>query len=192
VPVDVRALGVDSLAVSAHKLHGPKGAGALWLRKGARLAPLWAGGGQQGGLRSGTQNVSGAAALGEAARLACASLPAAAAAWRALGEQLLGALAAAGIDAQLHAARAPRATHIWSVGFARVPAEPLLHALEARGVIVSAGSACASRPKGPSPILQALGVRADVGTLRFSFSRDTTADDVAAAAAAVAAAIHSL
>jgi cysteine desulfurase len=185
LPIEVGELGADSVAVSAHKLHGPKGSGALWLRKKARLAPLWAGGGQQAGLRSGTQNVAGIAGLGEAARLAAGALGELPARWRALGERFLAALTAAGLAPIVHGAGAPRAPHILSVGLRGAPAEPLLHALEARGVMVSAGSACASKHKGPSPVLAALGVPDDVGTLRISFGRDTSAAEVDAAARAV-------
>ena len=182
VPVDVRALGVDSLALAAHKLHGPKGVGALWVRKGARLAPLWSGGGQQGGLRAGTLNVPGVAGMGEAVRLAMDGMDERTARWRALGDTLLQAAQAGPAAAQVNGAGAPRAPHILSLGFADVPAEPLLHVLESRGVLVSAGSACASRSKNPSGVLQAIGAPPDHGTIRFSFGRDTTAAQVEEAA----------
>lgn len=180
--VDVRALGADSVAVSAHKLHGPKGAGALWLRKQARVAPLWTGGGQQQGVRPGTENVAGIAALGAAARIATSDLPAEIDRVTALRDRLAAAILDGIPGARVNCAGAPRVPHILSIGLRGVPAEPLLHALEARGVYVSAGSACASKSKGPSHVLKAIRLPDDVATLRLSFSRETTADDVAHAA----------
>ncbi|HEX3477607.1 MAG TPA: aminotransferase class V-fold PLP-dependent enzyme, partial [Kofleriaceae bacterium] len=93
IPLDVRALRVDSLAVAGHKLHGPKGTGALWLRTGAAIEPLWVGGGQQHGLRGGTQDAAGAAALGLAAERAIAALPGARARWLELAAHAVAALA---------------------------------------------------------------------------------------------------
>jgi len=182
VAIDVGALGADSVAFSSHKLHGPKGVGALWLRKGARLAPLWAGGGQQRGVRSGTENVPGIAGFGEAVRLASAALPAHRERWSAMGDSLLTTLRDGGVDARRNCAGAPNAPHVLSIALAGVPGEPLLHALEARGVLVSAGSACASKHRGPSHVLAAIGLADDVGTLRISFGRETTPDEVVAAA----------
>jgi cysteine desulfurase len=182
VPIDADALGVDSLAMSSHKLHGPKGVGALWLRKGARIDPLWAGGGQQRGVRSGTENVPGIAGFGEATRLAHAALGEHTARWTAMGETLLTMLRDAGAGAEQNCADSPRAPHIVSIGLRGAPGEPLLHALEGRGVLVSAGSACASKHRGPSHVLQAIHLPDDVGTLRISFGRDTTLDDVQRAA----------
>lgn len=172
------ASGVDSLAVSAHKIHGPKGAGALWLRRGTRLAPRCFGGGQEQGIRPGTQGVPGAVGLGLAAELA---LTARAETTRRLDEiraRLIEGVRAFFPRLRLHGAGAPTAAHIVSLGFPGVPAEPLLHALEAGGVFVSAGSACAAHERKPSRTLQAIGVSDDVGTLRFSFSRQTTISQV--------------
>jgi cysteine desulfurase len=187
VAVDVVALGVDSLAVSAHKLHGPKGSGALWLRKGARVAPLWSGGGQQQGLRSGTENVAGIAALAEAARLAVAALAGGGAGRvAALRDRLVETVLGGVPGATLNGAGAPRVPHIASLALPGVPAEPLLHALEARGVYVSAGAACASRGgHGPSHVLKAIGVHPDAGTLRVSLCATTTAEETSLAAAAI-------
>jgi cysteine desulfurase len=178
LPVDVRALGVDSLALAAHKLHGPKGVGALWLRKGARVAPLWGGGGHQGGQRSGTLNVPGIAGMGAATALAMDGLAGRAAAWRGFRTTLIQAAHDSGVAVRVNGDGAECAPHVVSIGFTGVPAEPLLHVLESRGVLVSAGSACAARTDNPSPVLQAIGVDDDVGTLRFSFGRDTTADEI--------------
>jgi len=181
IPVSAAALGVDSLSVSAHKIHGPKGAGALWIRKGVTLQPLWTGGGQEGGVRSGTENVAGIAGLGEAVARALATLADDAARMTALRDRLVRAAKPAG--GLLNAADAPRAPHIASLSFPGVPAEPLLHALEERGLYVSAGSACHSRGHGQSKVLKAIGVPERAGTVRLSLSRDTTAEEIDAAAA---------
>jgi cysteine desulfurase len=185
VRVDVTALGVDSVAFSAHKLHGPKGAGALWVKKGARLTPLWSGGGQQRGLRSGTENVPGIVGLAEAARIAVESLPAVAPRIAELRDKLVAAVLASDLGASLNGAGAPRVPHIASLAFPGVPAEPLLHALEARGVYVSAGAACASKGHGPSHVLKAIGVAEDAGTLRVSLAMTTTADEMELATSAL-------
>lgn len=182
LPIDVRALGVHSLALAAHKLHGPKGVGALWLRKDARVAPLWAGGGHQGGQRAGTLAVPGIAGMGAAAALAQQGLEERAATWGGFRDRLIQAARDSGVAVRVNGDGARSAPHIVSIGFQGVPAEPLLHVLESRGVLVSAGSACSSRTRNPSPVLQAIGTSPEVGTLRFSFGRDTTADEIDRAA----------
>jgi len=185
-----RALGADSVALSAHKLHGPRGAGALWLRPGARLAPLWVGGGQERGLRGGSENLPALVGFGVAARQARAAIldgvEDRVAALRDRFEQAaLAALASVVPGVRPTVAGAPRAPHVASLAFPGLPAEPLLHALEARGVLASAGSACASRTAGPSPTLKAIGVDDRTAVLRFSFSRLTPPADADAAVAAL-------
>jgi cysteine desulfurase len=189
-PLRPPALGADSVALSAHKLHGPRGAGALWVRPGARLAPLWVGGGQERGLRGGSENVPAIVGFGVAATLARAALQAGVeervAALRDRFEQSARrALAAVAPAVRPTVAGVARAPHIASLAFPGLPAEPLLHALEARGVLASAGSACASRTAGPSPTLKAIGVDDRTAVLRFSFSRHTTDADADAAIAAL-------
>lgn len=185
LPVDVGAAPFDSLAVSAHKIHGPKGVGALFLRRGARLKPLVHGGGQERGLRPGTEGVPGIVALGLAAELAAAARAEAAPRMAKLRDRLWSAIRAALPSARRNGEPSAAAPHILSVGFAGVPAEPLLHALEAEGVYVSAGSACHAKDKKPSPTLRAIGVPDDVGVVRFSLSRLTTDDEIDRAARAV-------
>jgi cysteine desulfurase len=188
VPLDPAALGVDSLALSAHKLHGPRGAGALWLRPGAKVAPLWDGGRQEKGLRSGTENLAALAGFAAAARHALAVDDRARVA--GLRAALEAAIAAAVPEARPTIPTAtPRAPHIASVLLPELPAEPLLHALESRGVFASAGSACASRNRAQSHVLRALGVPENAAVLRFSFSRLSRDDEPAAAAAALRAAV---
>ena len=192
-----RALGADSVALSAHKLHGPRGAGALWLRPGARLAPLWVGGGQERGLRGGTENLPALVGFGRAAALARAALArgadtAVAALRDRFEDTAIAATAARVPGVRRTVTGAARAPHIASLAFPGLPAEPLLHALEARGVLASAGSACASRTAGPSPALVAIGIDDRTGVLRFSLSRHTTAADIDAAVVALASAVADL
>jgi cysteine desulfurase len=191
IAVDVVSLGVDSVAFAAHKLHGPKGVGALWLKKGARLRPFWAGGGQQDGLRSGTDNVPGIAGMGLAAELACGDMAERHAQHLGFASTIVAACEAAGLRYQINGGDGPRGPHVISLGFDACPAEPLLHVLESRGVLVSAGSACAERSRKPSPVLQAIAVPKTYGTVRLSFGRDTTAEDIATASATLVGAVQS-
>ena len=189
LPIDLRALGVDTLAVSAHKLHGPRGAGALWVRPGARLAPLWDGGRQERGLRSGTENLPAVAGFARAAALArgprrrpqVARL-------RDRLEARGGRPAAAGAAHRRRRARPGRPTSP-ACSLPELPAEPILHALEARGVYASAGSACATRTRGPSHVLEAIGVPDDAAVLRFSLARTTTEAEVVAGGGGLAEAV---
>ena len=182
-----RVLGADTVALSAHKLHGPRGAGALWVRPGARVVPLWVGGGQERGRRGGSENLPAIVGFGRAARLGRQALDAGAdAAVAALRDRLETAALGAVAGARPTVTAAPRAPHIASLAFPGLPAEPLLHALEARGVLASAGSACASRTTGPSPTLKAIGVDDRTAVLRFSLSRQTTPAEVDGAVAALA------
>jgi len=178
IEINVTELGADSVAFAAHKLHGPKGVGALWLKKGARIRPFWAGGGQQGGLRSGTENVPGIAGMGAAAQLASEDLAERQARHRGYAEQIIAACENAALRFLVNARDALRAPHVLSLAFDTCPAEPLLHVLESRGVLVSAGSACAEKSRKASPVLTAIGVPKSHGTLRISFGRDTTAQDI--------------
>ena len=188
-PLDVRTKGADSIAISAHKLHGPKGMGALWLRKGKRLAPLYGGGGQERDLRSGTENLPGAVGFGVAAVQARKDAQAAGRVrdLRDLLETFIFAVAPQARPAV--PLPAPRAPHIASILLPGFPAEPILHALEARGVFASEGAACSSHAREQSRVQVALGIGATTGMLRFSLSRLTTADDVEKSSRALALAI---
>jgi cysteine desulfurase len=192
LPVDVASSRFDSLALSAHKIHGPKGAGALWLAAKARVQPLMWGGGQERGLRPGTEGVPNAVALGLAVELAAQARAEAAPRMAKLRDQLWALIAARVPSAKRHGDPKHSAPHILSVGFAGAPAEPLLHALESRGVLVSAGSACHAKDKKPSATLRAIGVPDDMGTLRFSFSRFTTDEEIARAADALEASLKEI
>jgi len=188
VVIDVGEIGADSIAIAAHKLHGPKGIGALWLRTGAVLEPLWVGGGQQGGLRGGTQDAPGATGLGLAAERAVAALPAARARWLGFAAQITAHLSERGVAFRQLVPDALRSPHILALGIAGVPATALRTVLASRGVYISTGSACAEREGHgkPSPVLVAIGLAPDAGMCRLSFGLDTTADDVELAARTLA------
>jgi cysteine desulfurase len=187
------ALGVDTLALSGHKIHGPKGTGALWVRPGARLEPLWDGGRQERGLRSGTENVAGCVGLARAAALALETQDEGIAARiEQERDRLESDVLEAVPGARLTVTDVPRAPHIASLSFPGFPAEPLLHALEARGIYASAGSACASRTRGPSAVLKAIGVDDDTAVLRFSLARTTSAAEVDAAVEALRGALQEI
>jgi cysteine desulfurase len=188
--LDLAELGVDSLAVSAHKLHGPKGAGALVLAEGiAPPRPVLFGGGQERGLRGGTENVAGIVGLGAALELAAAQVGAAAAAMAAARERLAARLAASGVEGlSVLSPGGKRSPSILAALLPGPPAEVWMHHLEARGVMTSAGSACHAKTDAVSPGLVALGLDGEQAkrVLRFSFARTTTLDEVDAAADALA------
>ena len=186
IVLDVAQLGVDSIAIAGHKLHGPKGAGALWLRSGARIEPLWVGGGQQHGMRGGTQDAPGAAGLGLAAERAAQALTTARATWLLHAARVTGALEARGIAFRQLVPDHRRAPHILALGIAGVPAGALRNVLASRGVYISTGSACSSEGVKASPTLAAIGLPEDHGMVRLSFALDTTADDVTRAATILA------
>lgn len=188
VPLDVTTLGADTVAVAAHKLHGPKGCGALWIRRGVVLEPLWVGGGQQMGLRGGTQDPPGAAGFGLAAERAVAAAPRARARWLEHAQAIHTILEARGVRARQLVPDQRRAPHILALGIPGVPAGALRTVMASRGVYVSTGSACAE-PTGhgaPSPVLTALALPPDVGMVRLSFGLETGADEVETAAGILA------
>jgi len=187
--VDARTLGADSIAISAHKLHGPKGIGALWLRKGRRLAPLYGGGGQERELRSGTEDLAAAVGFGVAATTATTDREAAERT-RVLRDRFEDQVYAAIARARPAVPRdTERAPHIASILLPDLPAEPLLHALEARGVYASEGAACSTRSHEQSRVMRALAVPTSTGALRFSLSRLTRPEEIEHAAHALAEAV---
>jgi cysteine desulfurase len=192
VAVDVAALGVDYLVISGHKFGGPKGAGALVVRRGAPLASLQRGTGHERGRRGGTENVPGIVGLGLAAECAAADLAAEGARLAELRDRFEAGLLAAVPDAVIHGARVPRLPNTINVSFPGARADHLLLALDARGVAVSAGAACASGAVEPSPVLAAMGVPRElaVSALRFSLGRTTTPDEIERALAALADAVR--
>ncbi|MEP7132325.1 MAG: cysteine desulfurase family protein [Acidobacteriota bacterium] len=183
VPLDVLELGVDLLSLSAHKLHGPRGAGALFIRKGVRIAARTAGGGQEKRLRAGTENTPALVGFGVAARLARERLSEGAEAVGRLRDRLeRGILALVPGSAAIGAsvARLPNTT---AIRFAGALAETLLMRLDLEGIAVSAGNACSSGTLEPSPSILALGFspRQAREVVRFSLSRwnsEIEVDDV--------------
>lgn len=176
VPMDVRL--VDLYTLSAHKISGPKGVGALWVRKGVRLLPRQLGGGQEGQTRSGTENTPGIAGLLCAVTSMNPQAPEQMMRLKlrlakGLTERIPG-LTVNGPDPQ------QGAPHILNVSFPGVGGEVMLHALEGEGVYVSTGSACSSKKRKVSPVLLSMGVPAveAEGALRFSLSSDTDADQI--------------
>jgi cysteine desulfurase len=194
VPVDFESLGVDYLVFSAHKFGGPKGAGALVVRKGAPLEPLFRGSAQEHGLRGGTENVPGIVGLGAAAELAARGLSEESARLLALRKGFEAELRLAVPDLVVHGEQAPRLPNTVNVSFPGARADHMLLALDARGVAASAGAACASGGVEPSPVLAAMGVPRELAicALRFSLGRTTHADDVAAAVTRIADAVRAV
>ena len=185
-----KRLGIDLMSVSGHKIHGPKGTGFLFVRDGIKIRPILFGGGQQRGMRSGTENVPGIAGLGVAVKNIYQNHSEKAEELYRLKKMLAEGLlqydgvTIHGMDGILLEETAP---HIVSVGFASVKSEVMLHALAQEGVFVSSGSACSSNHPELSGTLQAIGVREDLldATLRFSLSVMTTKEQVSHAVEAV-------
>jgi cysteine desulfurase len=194
LPFSPASLGADTVAVSAHKIHGPKGIGALWVRPGREPIPRALGGKQERGLRTGTENVPGAAGFGAAARAALRDGTERAARAARLGALLEeGALRIPG--ARRNGPSLPRRLPgTLNVSFDGVRGDLLLLALDAEGIEVSTGSACASGAPTPSRVLLALGLGADRarGAVRLSAGALTTEDEVRAAIAALDAAVRRL
>ncbi len=174
VPVDATAWGVDLLALSGHKFHGPKGTGLLMIRRGLRLKPLMVGGSQERGRRGGTENVPGIVGLGKAAELARLRLPEMDRVRRlrdAFELHLLTEIP----EVRIHGAEAERLPNTCLVGFAGLEGEALQLILGEQGVCVSTGSACSTGMREPSHVLRAMGVPGPYarGTVRFSLGRGT-------------------
>ena len=171
---------VDMLSVSAHKIHGPKGIGFLYIRDGARVNPIIYGGGQQKGMRSGTENVPGIAGLAKAARMVYADLESDMDRMYRLRDMLIQGVSDIE-EVRVNGCQGREgAAHIVSLSVRGIRSEVLLHALEERGIYVSAGSACASNKPQTSATLKAIGVERDLldSTIRFSFSVFTTEEEI--------------
>lgn len=171
-----KRIGVDLLSVSGHKIHGPKGVGFLYIKDKTKIRPIIHGGGQQKNMRSGTENVAGIAGLGAAAEELYQNFDEKIARLYELREYLVSGMQALPGATVNGAQGVDAAPHIVSVSFAGVRAEVLLHALEERGVYVSAGSACSSNHPAVSGTLKAIGVAQELldSTVRFSLSVEST------------------
>jgi len=182
IPVSVREWGADLATVSAHKMHGPKGTGALYIRKGLRIPARTPGGGQEKKIRAGTENTGGIAGFGAAARFARARLREAEEIGR-LRDRFERGILERVEGARAVGAQAPRLPNTTAILFEGAPAEALLIRLDLDGVAASAGSACSSGTLAPSPAILSLGLTPERArsVLRFSLSRFTTAEEIEAA-----------
>lgn len=179
-----KRMGIDLMSASGHKIHGPKGIGFLYVGDSVKIHPYLHGGGQQRGMRSGTENVPGIAGLGLAAEMMYADLEENRRHLYELKEYFISRIGEVG-GAVVNACDPPKLTetapHVVSVSFAGVRSEVLLHALEEKGIYVSSGSACSSNHPGISGTLTAIGVDRNLldCTLRFSFSVETKKEELA-------------
>jgi cysteine desulfurase len=180
IPVDVAALGVDLLSLAAHKFGGPKGVGALWIRRGTALSGVMTGGRQERNRRAGTENVPSIVGCGVAARLARARLAQEGERTGALRDRLEAGILAAVPGTVVNGAGAPRVPNTTNIAFEKVEAESLLIALDLEGIAVSTGSACSSGTLEPSHVLRAMGLPHGrvQSSIRFSLGWTTTPDEV--------------
>ena len=180
LPLDVKCLGVDLLSLSAHKIYGPKGVGALFIRSGTPLEPQFHGGHHERDRRPGTENVPGIVGLGKAAELARQNLTADTERITALRNRLESAVLAAISSVRVNGDRARRVGNTTNLSFAAAGGEALLIALDLQSVAVSTGAACSSGAVEPSHVLLAAGLSPDEArsSLRFSLGRPTTAEEI--------------
>jgi cysteine desulfurase len=180
LPIDLDAIPCSMLSISGHKIGAPKGIGALIVRDRKLIEAILHGGGQQWGIRPGTENVAGAVALGRAAHLAVRELDEHVSRLRGLRDQLAARLAAGAADLHVNGLDAPRAPHVLSVAIPGTDAGTLLMHLDLAGICVSGGSACSTGAIEPSHVLTAMGIDTPVaiGTIRFSLGHETTAADI--------------
>ena len=181
IPIDVARIGCDALSISGHKFHAPQGVGALYLRKGTRLQPLFHGGRHERSRRAGTENVPGIVGLGKAAELAAQGFERRddqklAALRDRLERGILSHIDEAGVNGD-GAVRTPNTTNIY---FDHIDGEPLVIALDLKGLSVSSGAACSSGAIEPSHVLTAMGLRPDRAraSVRFSLGKQTTQEDI--------------
>ena len=184
LPVNIASLGCTLATISGHKIGAPKGIGAIIVRDRKAVEAIIHGGGQQFGIRPGTENVAGAVALGRAAALAAAEQPAEADRLRALRDELAARLRACVPDLVVNAEGATRAPHVLSVAVPGADSEALIMHLDLAGVAASSGSACSTGAVEPSHVLVAMGLPRELalGAIRLSLGHGSTADDVARAA----------
>ena len=180
VPVDVERWKVDLLSLSAHKFHGPRGVGALYVKKPLRLPPLIHGGGQERGRRSGTENVAGIAGMTAALEEAVAGLEGESARLTALRDRLIDGILAAVPRSRLTGPRENRLPGAASFVFECVEGESILLRLDNEGICASSGSACSSASLDPSHVLLAIGLPHEIahGSLRLTLGRETSGEDV--------------
>ena len=181
VPVNVKEIGCDLLSISAHKMHGPQGVGALYVRKGTKLRPMLYGGSHERSRRAGTENVPGIVGLGKAAEIAKQALARGdareiAAMRQRIEDTILAEVEATGVNG----AGAPRVPNTTNIHFDYIEGEALVIALDLKGMAVSTGAACSSGAIEPSHVLTAMGMPAERAraSLRFSLGKQNTSDEV--------------
>lgn len=200
IPIRVKGIGCDLLSISGHKFHAPQGVGALYVRKGTTLEPLFYGGSHERSRRAGTENVPGIIGLGKAAEIAAKGLANAAdremAALRdRLENAILSTVESAGVNgADANGAVAARVPNTTNIYFDYIEGEALVIALDLKGLAVSTGAACSSGAIEPSHVLMAMGLRSDRAraSIRFSLGKQNTAEDVEFASELVPAAVERL
>ena len=180
IPLDVEALHADMLSLSAHKFHGPKGIGALYIRKGVKIDPLIHGGAQERGHRAGTENLPGIVGLGKAIELAEEGLAENAARMTFLRNRLISGLTAAIPNMRINGTMDKRLPNNVNVSFAGIEGEAVLLRLDLEGIAASSGSACTAGSLDPSHVLTAIGLTRDEakGSLRLTLGTDTTQADI--------------
>ena len=180
IPVNVKTLGTDLLSLSAHKYNGPKGVGALWLKRGVRLSTVQTGGRHERNRRAGTENVPGLVGLGVASELAKAKLAESKQEFSALRDLLEKGILQSVSDTAINGQQNQRVPNTSNISFAGVEAESLLIALDLEGVAVSTGSACSSGTLEPSHVLRAMGLPSNrvQSSIRFSLGTGNTQADV--------------
>jgi len=179
-PLDMGHLPIDYLAIAAHKLHGPKGIGALYVQRSAPMKPLIMGAGQEDGRRAGTENVAAIVGFGKACELATQHLPTYAHGVGRLRDRLEAAILNKVSDVLINGNRLPRLANTANISIKNCAANGIIQELDARGIAISAHSACHSGDLNPSHVLTAMRVPEDYlhGTLRISLSRDSTTDEI--------------
>jgi len=192
IPTDVNALGVDLLSLSAHKLYGPKGVGALYIRRGTKLENIMQGGGHERGLRSGTENVAGIVGLAKAAELCIESMASEGQRLTELRDRLAALVLEKVKDAWINGTMKRRLPGSLNFGFSYVEGESLLLFLDSKGIAVSTGSACSSHKLQPSHVLLSLGLRPEKchGSLRITMGRSNTKEEVDYVAQCIAEAVE--
>ena len=180
IPIEVDELGCDFLSLSAHKLYAPKGVGALYIRRGARISAQNVGGHQERERRAGTEAVPGVVAFGVAARIARKELKRRHDDAKELRQKFEAAVAERISDVVFNGHRKRRLSHISNISFRFIEGQSLLISLDLEGIAVSTGSACSSGTLEPSPVIRALGRNDELarGAIRFSFGKDNTAAEV--------------
>lgn len=180
IPVDVKDLGVDLLSLSAHKFYGPKGVGALYIRKGTKIHPFSHGGAQEKNRRAGTENVAGIVGLGKAIELATQNLSEYAAKLQKLRDKLIDGVLSKIDYVRLNGDRHQRLPNNANFSFEFIEGESLLLMLDMKGIAASSGSACTSGSLDPSHVLLAIGLEHEVahGSLRITLGEDNTEEDI--------------